>query len=151
MTVIMVFALRTHTDKITNIQTAGVGVGMHEMGNKGAVAVRLHYTVTEDNDDTAPPLELTAIAAHLAPMEDGLSRRNEDWASIVRGLVFTPTSSKTLQQHRQNTSSSSSSEAATESSALLSWKPSTAGEFKLKRRLLLPPGKASTHLRRICS
>lgn len=32
------------------------------------------------------------MSAHLAPMEDGLSRRNEDWKNIVRRLVFTPVS-----------------------------------------------------------
>ena len=106
MTVIMVFALRTHKDRISDITTAGVGVGMHEMGNKGAVAVRLHYATTDDST-TDTPLELTAIAAHLAPMEDRLERRNEDWANIVRGLVFTPSSAKPPPQNPTTSSASS--------------------------------------------
>jgi hypothetical protein len=77
MTAIMVFA-RDSTN-ISSIETAGVGVGIHELGNKGAVGIRLVYSETQ----------MTFVAAHLAPMEDGLLRRNEDWKNIVKGLVFT--------------------------------------------------------------
>lgn len=84
LTAIMVFVLRDKAAQVQSIETAGVGVGLHEMGNKGAVAVRLGYSI---GDST---LEIAAIAAHLAPMEDALERRNEDWKNICRGLVFTP-------------------------------------------------------------
>ena len=84
LTAIMVFVLRDKAAQVQRIETAGVGVGLHEMGNKGAVAVRLGYSI---GDST---LEIAAIAAHLAPMEDALERRNEDWKNICRGLVFTP-------------------------------------------------------------
>ncbi|KAL8716383.1 MAG: hypothetical protein Q9220_000290 [cf. Caloplaca sp. 1 TL-2023] len=63
---------------------AGIGVGVQEMGNKGAVGMRIGYAVSEDET-----VELTFVAAHLAPMEDAISRRNEDWMNIVKGLVFT--------------------------------------------------------------
>lgn len=84
MTAIAAFVLQERSQDIKWIETAGVGVGVYGMGNKGAVALRLGYA-TEDED-----LELSIVAAHLAPMEDGLSRRNEDWKDICRRMVFTP-------------------------------------------------------------
>ncbi|MCJ1451989.1 hypothetical protein MMC28_002329 [Mycoblastus sanguinarius] len=86
MTAIMIFVLRDQTAQVRWLETAGVGVGMYEMGNKGAVGVRMGYSI---GDST---LELSLVSAHLAPMEDALERRNEDWKNIVRGLVFTPVS-----------------------------------------------------------
>jgi Endonuclease/Exonuclease/phosphatase family 2 len=86
MTGIMVFA--KDPSHIEDIETAGVGVGMWEMGNKGAVGVRFNY------HDGPASTELTFVAAHLAAMEEGLKRRNEDWKNIVRDLVFSSTSSK---------------------------------------------------------
>lgn len=88
MTACMVFVHEGHKGRIRWLETAGVGVGVQEMGNKGAVGVRLGYAATEE------PLELAFVAAHLAPMEDALDRRNEDWMNIVRGLVFTPVNKK---------------------------------------------------------
>ena len=86
MTAIMVFVLRDQTAQIHRIETAGVGVGVHDMGNKGAVAVKMDYSIGNST------IEIAAVAAHLAPMEDALERRNEDWKNICRGLVFTPIS-----------------------------------------------------------
>lgn len=86
MTAIMVFVLRDQTSQVRWLETAGVGVGVHETGNKGAVAVRMGWSI---GDET---LETCFVSAHLAPMEDALQRRNEDWKNIVRGLVFTPVS-----------------------------------------------------------
>ena len=86
MTAIMVFVLRDQTSQVKWLETASVGVGVHEMGNKGAVAVRLGWAVEDST------LEMTFVSAHLAPMEDNLTRRNEDYKNIVRGLVFTPVS-----------------------------------------------------------
>lgn len=86
MTAIMVFVLRDQTSQVRWLETAGVGVGVHEMGNKGAVGVRMGWSIG------AETLELCFVSAHLAPMEDGLQRRNEDWKNTVRGLVFTPVS-----------------------------------------------------------
>jgi hypothetical protein len=84
MTALMVFAKSDVKDKIRWIETAGVGVGMYEMGNKGAVGARLGFA--GDNDETVP---VTFVSAHLAPMEDQCERRNADWRSICEGLVFT--------------------------------------------------------------
>ncbi|KAG9237899.1 Endonuclease/exonuclease/phosphatase [Amylocarpus encephaloides] len=83
VTGIMVFA--RNVEAIRDIETGAVGLGLLDMGNKGAIGVRLAY---HDEDRST---ELTFVAAHLAPMEDGLERRNEDWENIVRGLVFSST------------------------------------------------------------
>lgn len=83
LTALMVFARSDVKDKIRWIETAGVGVGMYEMGNKGAVGARLGFA--GDDDETVP---VTFVSAHLAPMEDQCERRNADWQSICEGLVF---------------------------------------------------------------
>ena len=84
MTAIMAFIPNDQANNVKWLETAGVGVGVHAMGNKGAVGLRMGYVYGEEL------IELTTLGAHLAPMEPGLKRRNEDWANIVRGLVFTP-------------------------------------------------------------
>ena len=97
LTAIMVFVRRGETERVKWIKTAEVGVGLWEMGNKGAVGVRIGL---ETGDETA---ELTFVSAHLAPMEWNCERRNEDWKSIVRRLVFEPVSRNPLskgQHHR---------------------------------------------------
>ena len=83
MTAIMAFVPNEQVSKVKWLETAGVGLGVQEMGNKGAVGLRMGYAYGEE------VIELTTVAAHLAPMESGLEKRNEDWANIVRGLVFT--------------------------------------------------------------
>ena len=80
---IMIFS--RNPEAVRDIECGGVGVGLVEMGNKGAIGVRFKY------HDGARSTELTFVAAHLAPMEDQLERRNEDFKNIARGLVFTPT------------------------------------------------------------
>lgn len=80
MTGIMVFA--KDPDAIQDLETAGVGVGVADMGNKGAVAARFAYQQGDSHT------ELAFVAAHLAAMEDAVPRRNEDWKNIVRRLVF---------------------------------------------------------------
>lgn len=84
MTGILVFA--SDTNAIEDIETAGVGVGIWRMGNKGAAAVRFSYLDTKGNSNART--ELTFVSAHLAAMEEEVLRRNEDWKNIVRGLVF---------------------------------------------------------------
>lgn len=87
MTAIMIFVRQDHVGAVNRIETAGVGVGLLEMGNKGAVGVRLGYSTGASDNEI---MELTFVAAHLAPMEDALARRNEDWINIVSRLVFAP-------------------------------------------------------------
>lgn len=81
MTGIVVFAKHDIAGNIGTTETAGIGVGVWGMGNKGAVGVRLGL---EGGDGTT----LSFVAAHLAPMETAWERRNEDWRSICEGLVF---------------------------------------------------------------
>lgn len=85
MTAMMVFVRSDVADQISWTETAQVGVGFLEMGNKGAVGTRLGYTVEGGQNET---VDLTFVAAHLAPMEEEYERRNEDWKSIVERLVF---------------------------------------------------------------
>lgn len=96
MTAIMAFVLQQNVGRLKWIQTAGVGVGMCEMGNKGAVGLRIAYLVNEteknrneDEETAGEIMEISVVAAHLAPMEQAVDRRNEDWKSIVQRLVFT--------------------------------------------------------------
>ncbi|OCT54922.1 hypothetical protein CLCR_02947 [Cladophialophora carrionii] len=86
MTGIMVFARDDVADHVKWLKTAGIGVGLSEMGNKGAVGLRIGY----QSPGMASEVEFTFVSAHLAPMEDGLERRNEDYKNIVRRLVFVP-------------------------------------------------------------
>lgn len=86
MTAIMIFAKTDVASRITSIQTGGVGVGVQETGNKGAVAVRLGLELDEHASEI---LETTFVAAHLAPMEWAVEERNQNWKSIVQGVVFT--------------------------------------------------------------
>lgn len=93
MTAIMVFVLRDQTAQVRWLETAGVGVGMYEMGNKGAVGVRMGYSIGGGST-----LEFTFVSAHLAPMENKTQRRNEDWKNIVRNLIFTPVSAHAVRK-----------------------------------------------------
>lgn len=85
MTGLMVFVRADLSDNISWIDSAHVGFGLQEMGNKGAVGARLGYAVDKNQSKT---VDLTFVAAHLAPMEDALEQRNLDWQSIVERLVF---------------------------------------------------------------
>ena len=82
LTAIMVFAKQDVASDIRWLQTGAVGVGYSETGNKGAVGVRLGYGTGDE------VTQMTFVSAHLAPMEDGLERRNEDYRSIAERLVF---------------------------------------------------------------
>lgn len=113
MTGIMIFA--RDPSAIQDVETAGVGVGLAEMGNKGAIGVRFTYHGKE-----AASTEFTFVAAHLAAMEDEVLRRNEDWKNIARGLVF----SSSTKEPGNATSSSA------EERPLLSISPQDASIYK---------------------
>ncbi|KAK0105389.1 hypothetical protein ONS96_004781 [Cadophora gregata f. sp. sojae] len=113
MTGIMVFA--KDPTAVSDVETGGVGVGLAEMGNKGAIGVRFTY------HGNWTSTELAFVAAHLAPMESELERRNEDWKNIVRGLVF---SSKSVDRTNIETATSA------EERPLLSISPRDASIFK---------------------
>jgi hypothetical protein len=105
MTALMLFWRPEVAGKIQWVQSAGAGVGLWDMGNKGAVGVRLGVAL--DNSDET--LHVTFIAAHLAPMEGDVPRRNQDWENIVRNLVFVndETPSKTSNEEEPLLSTSS--------------------------------------------
>ena len=83
LTGLMLFARPEVAQKIVWMKTAGVGVGVWEMGNKGAVGARIALEGEGDQD-----VVLTFVAAHFAPMEDACERRNQDWRDICESLVF---------------------------------------------------------------
>lgn len=78
LTGIMVYARKEVKDAIKSVRAAGTGVGVWEMGNKGAVAVRVELVKTQ----------LTFVSAHLAPGEEQWERRNADWRKICQNMVF---------------------------------------------------------------
>ncbi len=86
MTAIIVLATDEAQSRISWVEKADVGVGVWDMGNKGAVGIRLGYL--PDHSDTE--IGLTFVAAHLAAHEMEVSRRNQDWENIVRRLAFAP-------------------------------------------------------------
>jgi hypothetical protein len=85
MTAGALFIRQNKMKRISHINVAGTGVGLWDMGNKGAVG--MNVKIHDDHSDTTP-LGITFVAAHLAPMEDAWQRRNQDWQNIVRNLVF---------------------------------------------------------------
>jgi hypothetical protein len=85
MTGLLVFARSDVVDKVSWIDSARVGFGFQQMGNKGAVGARLGYSADRQSGNT---VDLTFVAAHLAPMEWAWEQRNRDWRSIVERLVF---------------------------------------------------------------
>ncbi|KAJ5323455.1 Endonuclease/exonuclease/phosphatase [Penicillium atrosanguineum] len=123
MTGLMVFARADISYKISWIDMAHVGFGVQEMGNKGAVGARLGYTVDDDSDKT---VDLTFVAAHLAPFESGLEQRNLDWKSIVERLVFS---------HPKDIEKDSNTD---ESTALLNHRRSSSHSEDSRRDLFAP-------------
>jgi len=75
--------LARNPDQIKDVQEAEIGFGAADMGNKGAVGLRMLFEA-DDGLET----QVTFVATHLAAMEWNLARRNANWASIVRGLTF---------------------------------------------------------------
>lgn len=91
MTSILMFA--RHPAAIHHIQVAETGFGIGDMGNKGAVGIRITYGdagIDGNPGENAEhrTTELTFVAAHLAAMEWNKGRRNSNWRSIVSGLLF---------------------------------------------------------------
>ncbi|RBQ81554.1 hypothetical protein FVER53590_01930 [Fusarium verticillioides] len=79
-TALLLFA--REPSRLKNIQEAEVGFGAAEIGNKGAVGLRMLYEADGGSS------ELTFVATHLAAMEWNLPRRNANWAAIMRGMAF---------------------------------------------------------------
>lgn len=90
MTGIMIFARSDIESRISGVERAEVGLGFLQIGNKGAMGIRLGY----DAGNVDGIFNLTFVAAHLAPREDAFERRNKDWKHITERLMF-PTASTT--------------------------------------------------------
>ncbi|KAF1957957.1 DNase I-like protein [Byssothecium circinans] len=84
MTALMIFAKPQIADRIQWIQAGAAGVGFWNMGNKGAVGMRIGVACP----GSVETLNLAFTAAHLAPIESNVEARNQDWENIVRNLVF---------------------------------------------------------------
>lgn len=85
-TAIILFA--RDPDRLEGVHEAEVGFGAADMGNKGAVGLRVTYRAGSGDPDQQQRGEVTLVATHLAAMEWNLARRNANWAAIVRGLTF---------------------------------------------------------------
>jgi endonuclease/exonuclease/phosphatase family metal-dependent hydrolase len=85
MSALMIFAKPHFSPRIRWIQSAGAGVGLWDMGNKGAVAMRLGLSCPGTDEEFC----MTFAAAHLAPHEPEFEARNSDWEALVRNMVFT--------------------------------------------------------------
>lgn len=88
MTAILMYA-RDPTS-IRKIEEAECGFGAAEMGNKGAVGLRVTWSggQTDETSGSGKTTELTFVSTHLAAMEWNLKKRNSNWRSIVAGLTF---------------------------------------------------------------
>lgn len=86
MTAILLFA--RDPAAIHHIQEAVVGFGVQDMGNKGAVGLRVTWSDSRGSGGTGSSTELTFVATHLAAMEWNLKKRNANWRTIVSGLTF---------------------------------------------------------------
>ncbi|KAK4137054.1 DNase I-like protein [Trichocladium antarcticum] len=76
-------------DSIRKIEEAECGFGAADMGNKGAVGLRVTWRGRgQQEQDSDQATELTFVAAHLAAMEWNTEKRNANWRSIVSGLTF---------------------------------------------------------------
>ena len=114
LTALMAFArTKDVEERIRWIRSAGVGVGLYEMGNKGAVGLRLGWGKGEEE------IEITAVSAHLAPMEESMQRRNEDWKNIVKKLIFTSDNGPSAHLERRRKSSEDDEDDDTDMDPLL--------------------------------
>jgi len=84
LTAIMIFTRNNLTRQLKTLNIAEVGVGVSEMGNKGAIGARIGWQVPGSQG----LLHLTLVSAHLAPFEEEMERRDQDYCNIVKGLVF---------------------------------------------------------------
>ena len=83
ITAIIIYVRQDRKGYIGSVESTSTGVGWLEVGNKGAVGVKLSWLAGPGRY-----IDLTFVAAHLAPHEPGVERRNQDWMHIVQRLVF---------------------------------------------------------------
>ncbi|KAI1818558.1 DNase I-like protein [Poronia punctata] len=73
---------------VLKLQSSVVGFGAGDMANKGAAGIRVHVSKEGQPRGRMQDTELTFVSAHLAAMEWNLEKRNQNWRSIVSGLLF---------------------------------------------------------------
>ncbi|KAK4175670.1 Endonuclease/exonuclease/phosphatase [Triangularia setosa] len=92
MTALLIFALHPERLDVNGMEEAEVGFGAADMGNKGAVGVRVCYSPSKSSPSSSSQgqqsTELTFVATHLAAMEWNLKKRNANWRAIVSKLTF---------------------------------------------------------------
>ncbi|KAH8886712.1 DNase I-like protein [Thozetella sp. PMI_491] len=89
MTAIMLFSKTPSA--IHHIEEAECGFGAADMGNKGAVGLRVTWTPgagAVGPSGEQKTTELTFVATHLAAMEWNLKKRNANWRAIASSLTF---------------------------------------------------------------
>lgn len=142
LTGIMVFVRQDVAKRVRWMRTAGAGAGVMEMGNKGAVGVRIALGAERPSDGEQDAV-LTFVAAHLAPHEPAWERRNADWKAICENLVFERDGGSTSIQHDQAAAKGGEAEHVEETAPLLSSdnaSPSnTDDEDKTQHTLFYPP------------
>ncbi|KAI5464552.1 inositol 5-phosphatase [Mariannaea sp. PMI_226] len=111
-TAILLFA--RDPSRLHDIKEAEVGFGAADMGNKGAVGLRMLYKSTSGKST-----ELTFVSTHLAAMEWNLARRNANWAAIMRGMAFENPEAVVTNFRKSSEPSTPSGEEAEETDHLL--------------------------------
>ncbi|CAN8100147.1 unnamed protein product [Discula destructiva] len=133
MTAIMLFARKP--DAIHHIQAAECAFGIANMGNKGAIALRVNYSGDEGEghgggeSSQSRTAEVTFVATHLAAMEYNLRRRNANWASICSSCLFEdPLKTVPKEYHILDQGTKNTVEASTHSSSIKDGKQTDGGE-----------------------
>ncbi|CAK7272601.1 hypothetical protein SEPCBS119000_005212 [Sporothrix epigloea] len=85
MTAILMFA--RDPSAVHDVEVAHCGFGVADMGNKGAVGLRISYG-NKDAFSASKLSKLTFVATHLAAMEWNVRLRNANWQSIAANLTF---------------------------------------------------------------
>ncbi|KAK0655889.1 Endonuclease/exonuclease/phosphatase [Cercophora newfieldiana] len=85
MTALLLFA--RDPAAIQSIEEAEAGFGAADMGNKGAVALRVTWGEPGQHE-LGRTTEVTLVATHLAAMEWNLKKRNANWRTIMSSLTF---------------------------------------------------------------
>lgn len=85
MTAVLLFA--RDPSFLQRIEEAECGFGAADMGNKGAVGLRVSWGDPSQHA-LGRTTEVTLVATHLAAMEWNLKKRNANWRSIMSSLLF---------------------------------------------------------------
>ncbi|KAF8927489.1 hypothetical protein BGZ58_010359 [Dissophora ornata] len=100
------------TEHVERISNASVGTGPGGMGNKGAIATRLSIRLPA-TASSRPSFDICFINAHLSAHLHMIKRRNHDYLSICKRMVFLDDIDNHVEgllfEHQERLSSSASS------------------------------------------